>query len=156
MPSSIDVQEPMLVAAIAANHYTAQLIDAGGGFSAHLLRPDQTELALRFALTSGREVDKLQGLATRPGATNCPILAEAAAWLDCRVVHRHDTGDRIYYWADVIDGEDLSDGPRLRQRHLLAAADDHQKVALRKNLLDDAQLQRPLRRQWRETLGGES
>src|SRR6476620_897039 len=62
MPASIDPQRPALLAAIGANHFTADLVLASRAFAAHLLRPDQVELAWNFARDSGRSRDKLAGL----------------------------------------------------------------------------------------------
>ncbi|HEX5102799.1 MAG TPA: flavin reductase family protein, partial [Pirellulaceae bacterium] len=102
LPASIDSQRPVLLAAIAPNHYTAELIDASGAFAAHLLRPEQTDLAYDFGRDSGRERDKFQGQIVTAAETGSPILADCLAWCDCRVFHRFDAGDRLFFWADVI------------------------------------------------------
>ena len=72
--ASLDRQRPVVLAGIAPNHYTADLLDASGSFAAHLLTPQQASLAVDFALGSGRERDKLASLATSAGRTGSPIL----------------------------------------------------------------------------------
>src|SRR5690349_2128480 len=57
--ASIDPQTPTVATAIAVNHFTRELIDAGRSFGLHLLRPEQIDLVWRFAMSSGRDVDKL-------------------------------------------------------------------------------------------------
>jgi hypothetical protein len=57
----------------------------------------------RFGIGSGREIDKLHGLATSIGVSGSPILSGAPGWLDCRVEARMDTGDRTVYLAEVLD-----------------------------------------------------
>src|SRR5262245_24142815 len=62
MQSSIDPAQPLIVAGIAPNHFTAELIEASGAFAAHLLVEDQCDLAFAFAIGSGRDREKLIGL----------------------------------------------------------------------------------------------
>ncbi len=120
---SLDPAAPGVVVGIASNHFTAELIEAAGTFALHLIAADQLELAWRFATASGREIDKLAGLAFRLGAAAAPVLDECVAWLECRVITRFDTGDRYYYWADVVDGGIRRPGTvPLREKQLIAAA----------------------------------
>ncbi len=76
---------------------------------------------------------------------------------DCRVIDRHETGDRIYYWAEVLDGgktftaRDTENHP-LRERELFAAATSEQKQALRRNLVADMETQSTLVEKWRASL----
>src|SRR5262245_40900351 len=100
--ASIDRQRPVLVAGLAPNHFTSELVQASESFAAHLLRPEQIELAWNFARDCGRSRDKLTGLEVKTHETGSPILTDCLAWFDCRVFARHSTGDRLYFWADVI------------------------------------------------------
>lgn len=148
-PASIDPQTPTVSTAIAANHYTRELIDTAKSFALHLLRPRQIDLVWRFALASGRETDKLAGLNWKPGKQGSPILDDCLAWLDCKVYERHDGGDRIYYWADVIQCERnesaIAAGEKpLTDKQMIDLATDEQKAALRSGMLADAEIQRPL------------
>jgi flavin reductase (DIM6/NTAB) family NADH-FMN oxidoreductase RutF len=142
--SSLDPRRPTLSIAIAANHFTRELIDASGAFAAHLITASQVDLAWRFGLGSGRDRDKLAGVAWSAGPTGSPRLADCRAWLDCRVYDRHDGGDRIYYWADVVAGAADGSGEPLTESRLIALADDAQKAQLRREMAADIDLQRPL------------
>jgi flavin reductase (DIM6/NTAB) family NADH-FMN oxidoreductase RutF len=150
--ASIDRESPVVLAGIAPNHFTAELIDAAGAFALHLLRADQIGLALSFALGSGRDRDKLHGLPTTVHQTGSPVLRDCCAWLDCRVFARLAAGDRIYYWADVVAAGREDDQRPLTQAGLIAAADEAQRRLLRNDLLRDVELQRPLATAWREHL----
>src|SRR6185437_2801682 len=55
-----------------------------------------------FGISSGRQFDKLQGVAAHTGVTGAPILSDAIAWLDCRVESQLDSGDRTLYLAEVL------------------------------------------------------
>ncbi|REJ96587.1 MAG: flavin reductase [Planctomycetota bacterium] len=150
--SSLDTQTPVLTIALAPNHFTTELVLASGAFAAHLVAEDHIGLAWPFALGSGRDRDKLAELDFSPGETGSPRLANALAWLDCRVIARYETGDRIFFWADIVDGDQAAAGDPVRVSTMMASADDQQRAALRADLERDIELQRPLADRWRESL----
>ncbi len=137
MQTSIDPQRPGVMASISPEHFTAELIDGSLAFAAHLLQVDQMEVAWQFALGSGRDRDKLAALQHSTGESGSPLLTACRAWLDCRVTARQETGGRIYYWADVLAGNQTGSGPHLTEQQLLAAASPTQKTALRAGLQAD-------------------
>jgi flavin reductase (DIM6/NTAB) family NADH-FMN oxidoreductase RutF len=147
--SSIDPQRPVVVAGLAPNHFTSELVSSSHCFGLHLLRADQASLALNFAIGSGRDRDKFAGLAVKLGSTGSPLLDDCLASLECRVFSRHDTGDRCYFWADVVAGEKHGDGQPLCEQGLIAAASDDQRSLLGRNRHEDAELLRPLHNRWR-------
>src|SRR5438552_19066913 len=65
--ASIVPESPRLLIGLAKQHHTHQLIEASGVFAAHLLGEQHLDWVYRFGLESGRDTDKLAGLATRPG-----------------------------------------------------------------------------------------
>ncbi|MFT5526577.1 MAG: flavin reductase (DIM6/NTAB) family NADH-FMN oxidoreductase RutF [Pirellulaceae bacterium] len=146
--ASLDPLDPVVVIGIATNHFTRTLIDESHRFGLHLLRPNQTELALNFATGSGRDRDKLAGLPLQPNR-NPPVLADCASWLECEVESRVDGGDRVYYWSKVIGGQKFSPEAPLCEQQLIAAASPDQLAALKQNRLEDIELQRPLIQAWR-------
>jgi flavin reductase (DIM6/NTAB) family NADH-FMN oxidoreductase RutF len=128
--ASLDPQRPMLLLGITPNHYTAELIAGTETFAAHLLRTDQSAVAWNFADGSGRDRDKLGGLATKPTPQGAPILADCLAWLECRPVSGFAAADRIFFWAEIIAGESLSSGPPLRESAFIASLTDSQRQQL--------------------------
>jgi flavin reductase (DIM6/NTAB) family NADH-FMN oxidoreductase RutF len=100
--ASIVPEYPRMVVGLARHHHTWSLIEASGAFALHLLGESQLDWVWRFGLQSGRDADKLEGLAVRAGVSGAPILSAAPAWLDCRVEARLDTGDRTVYLAEVL------------------------------------------------------
>ena len=105
--ASIAADCPRILAGIGKSHRTWELIEASGGFAVHLLTMSQEHLdwADRFGLESGRTSDKFAGLQSRQGQTGSPILEDAAAWAECKVEARFDTGDRTIYLAEVVDAK---------------------------------------------------
>ena len=148
-PASIDRQRPVLLAAIAPNHFTAELIAASGSFVAHLLRSDQSGVAWNFANGSSRDRDKLAGLASQAGATGSPILTDCLAWCDCRVFARFDAGDRWFYWADVVAAGQSGSGRPLREQEFISGLMQDQRAALLASRDADVMIQRPRHESWR-------
>lgn len=147
--ASIDRERPVLLAAIAPNHFTAELIQSTGGFAAHLLRVDQVAVAWNFANGSSRDRDKLAGLQFTLGETHSPILADCRAWCDCRVFARFDAGDRLFFWADVLSAGQPSGGPPLREQEFIKGLSSDQRTALLASREADVMIQRPLHEDWR-------
>jgi flavin reductase (DIM6/NTAB) family NADH-FMN oxidoreductase RutF len=150
--ASIDSERPVVVAGIAPNHFTAELIESSGGFVAHLINAENSELAWRFGLQSGRDTDKFQGLKAESTKSGLPILENSLAWLECRVITKYDTGDRWFYWADVADARVCGQGQPLRERDLFAAANAQQRAALAASRLADMTELRPAGDRWREKI----
>lgn len=151
-PVSIDRQRPVLLAALAPTHYTTELVESSGRFVAHLLRADQAGLALRFALSSGRDGDKLVGLPVELCESNVPRLVDCKAWAEVKVFARLDTGARRFYWGDVLDAATISAGPPLVDQELLAAATPDERRILLERLAEDVRRQRPADDAWRGDL----
>jgi flavin reductase (DIM6/NTAB) family NADH-FMN oxidoreductase RutF len=150
--ASIDPERPVLAAAIAANHFTRQLIDESGALAAHLITARQIAHVWNFAVGSGRDREKLAGVPWQPGETGSPILTDCLALLEGRVFDRYDGGDRIYYWADVVAGERQSEGRPLTDQDVFEAATDDQRQSLRDSMIEDIAVQRPMYDQWRREL----
>jgi flavin reductase (DIM6/NTAB) family NADH-FMN oxidoreductase RutF len=154
MQASIDRERPVILAGLAPNHFTAELVEEGQAFVAHLLAESQIELAWEFAKDSGRNRDKLAGLATAETSLGSPILQDCLAWFDCRVFARFDTGDRLFYWADVVAaGRRAEHGSALREQAFIRSLTDDQRKLLGSQRDADAKFQRPLADSWRKKCG---
>lgn len=150
--ASIDRERPIVLVGIAPNHFTAELINASGGFGLHLITADQVSHAWNFGIGSGRDRDKLEGVELTQNETESPILLHCLAWLDCRVFAVERTGDRTFYWADVVAGTTVAEGSPLTESQLIQLATDEQKTMLRAGRDADIATQRPLQAAWRADL----
>jgi flavin reductase (DIM6/NTAB) family NADH-FMN oxidoreductase RutF len=100
--------DPLLLAlSINRGNASYPLLLAGGGFTVNVLKADQLELARRLGTRSGRDEDKLAGIAWRPGRSGAPILEAALAYFDCEVAGRMPAGDHELILGHVIDGKVL-------------------------------------------------
>ena len=98
--------DPLLLAlSVNPGHASYPLLVGGGGFAVSVLSHDQIHLARHFGTRSGREADKLAGIAWRPGRTGAPILTEAVAWLECHLTERLPAGDHEIVIARPLAGE---------------------------------------------------
>lgn len=151
--ASIVAELPRVLVGIARQHHTWELIEASGAFALHLLGATQTDWALRFGMQSGRDVDKLDGLACRTGSTGSPLLTEALGWLDCRVEARLDTGDRSLYLAEVVDGQLTAQAPVLTAQSLFQSVPPEALRQLRHQYEHDGAVDAAAIRAWRQQRG---
>lgn len=147
--ASIVAGMPRVLAGISRRHRTWELIEASGGFAAHLLGEDRLDWVARFGMQSGRAADKLAGLGHRPGRSGSPILDGAAGWLDCRVEARLETGDRTVYLAEVVDASAPGAGPVLTVQRMRQLLPEATRARLAEDLKRDAAVDAEAIRFWR-------
>lgn len=96
--------DPVLIAvAIAPERYTYELIDKSGYFTINILKEGQEELAKHFGLLSGRELDKMKDIHYALTGSGVPILIDAPAWIECKVVNKVKAGDHFIFIGEVIN-----------------------------------------------------
>ena len=141
---------PRVTIALAKHHFTHELIEATGAFCMHLVGEDSLDWVWRFGISSGREVDKLRGLALSSGVSGSPILTDAPAWLDCRVEARMDTGDRTVYLAEVMDARIERTATPLTFKRMLELAPPERLREMKQALEGDMELDRAAILGWRQ------
>jgi flavin reductase (DIM6/NTAB) family NADH-FMN oxidoreductase RutF len=100
--------DPLLLAvSINPANASYEVLHASGWFSVNVLKQDQLELARRLGTKSGRDEDKLRGIATRPGRLGVPILTDALAYFECELMGRSRAGDHELVLGQVRDGKIL-------------------------------------------------
>ena len=125
---------PRLVCCSVENDATTlRFIRESNAFTVNVLPEDAKDLASHFAQPrdaskikgrseegSVRVYDKLAGIRySRGEQTDCPILDEALAWLECEVHDFHAAGDHTLVIGRVLDGAVLlEDADPLTQKHL--------------------------------------
>ncbi|MDD3581576.1 MAG: flavin reductase family protein [Desulfobacca sp.] len=100
--------KPLLImVSIAFTRYSHELIQNSGIFAINVLSDEQVDLGKRFGYKSGRRVDKFAGLAYDTAVTGAPILPEAYAYLDLKLVHTYPAGDHDLFIGEVVDAKIL-------------------------------------------------
>ncbi len=95
---------PCLVAVAVENDaHTAELLHRGGVFSVNVVPTGREDLVERFVRPQRRAGNKLGDVPFREGsATGAPVLDEAAAAFECRIVGVHVTGDHTLFVGEVV------------------------------------------------------
>ena len=96
--SSVSLEPPMLLICMNEQSSTGQAVATSGRFAVNILSESQTDAAARF----GRKgVDKFRGLAVGLGLGAVPLLTDALATLECRVVDQVTGGTHVVFLAEV-------------------------------------------------------
>ena len=98
--ASVSAEPPMIMVIIENRHHAYNLLQQPEAvFAVNILGEDQSELSNRFAWVKD-ENRFAQGDWTTAN-TGAPILADALAWLDCRIHARYPAGSHTIYVGEV-------------------------------------------------------
>ncbi len=96
---------PQLVGvAIGQSRFSHHMIERSGVFSISVLGPEELALSRHFGLKSGRDTDKFADIPYITKVTGAPILKNALAYFDCKVVSSPEAGDHTFFIGEVLDG----------------------------------------------------
>ena len=100
--ASLSLEPPMVLVCLNQTSETGAAIRRSGHLAINILSEGQADAAMRFA---GKGGDKFAGVAHRAGARGAPLLDQALATLECRVVAQHPAGTHSVFHAEVESGE---------------------------------------------------
>ena len=100
--ASIVPHRPRLIVQIYHTNYTHDLIADSGILAVNFLEASQLPLIWQLGMHSGRDGDKLDGIAYATGATGSPLIEGCYGFLDCRVVNAMDGGDMTAFLVEVV------------------------------------------------------
>lgn len=107
----------LMMTAVWHRSYTHQFIEKAGCFAVNILGEGQADLAKHFGRQSGRDVAKFkrEDIYWEARTTGSPILLDALAFMDCRVVDLYDPpgGDHTLFVGEVLEAEQLNEGASL-------------------------------------------
>jgi flavin reductase (DIM6/NTAB) family NADH-FMN oxidoreductase RutF len=114
-------EAPRVTISLTKYNLTHDMVVQSGVFAMHLLAaaPEPAlhkslEIIMSLGGSSGRDGDKLSGLATKPGVTGSPILLDALSYVEGRVVGTLDAEENTIFLADVVAAERFSTRERLQ------------------------------------------
>lgn len=108
---------PLVSIAVGKTRYTHDLIKKAGVFAINILGKGEIPIGKHFGLTSGKNVDKFSNIEYESKVTGSPILKDALAFLDCRVVSSLEAGDHTIFVGEVLEAGILKDeDPLVYQR----------------------------------------
>ncbi|PYO87909.1 MAG: hypothetical protein DMD66_08940 [Gemmatimonadetes bacterium] len=100
--ASIVPTVPRLSVYVHKFNFSHDMIYETGRFALHLLHTKQFDVVRRLGFFSGRDQDKLAGIAHHAGTLGVPILDECFAHFECTVVNVMDTGSSTLFLGDVV------------------------------------------------------
>jgi flavin reductase (DIM6/NTAB) family NADH-FMN oxidoreductase RutF len=103
----VSFNPPLLAISINPEHYSYQLLQAGGVCTVNVLGQDQYAIAEHFGRSAK---DKMSGFQWQKGSTDAPVLSESLVYFDCQVSHYTDAGDHKIAVCKVIAAAKLNEG----------------------------------------------
>lgn len=103
--SSLSFDPPLYGVAISPKRFTHGLILEAGEFGVNFLPFDRAGIIAAVGGSTGREVDKFEAFKIaeeKPVLTSAPILAEAYAAYECKLVSHHTCGDHTWFVGEIV------------------------------------------------------
>ncbi len=101
--SQVSFKPTLISVSIAPQRYTYELIKKSRYFCINVLSKDQIDLAKHFGFKSGRQVNKFENISHRFTTNGCPVLEDAIAYFECKVVGEFEAGDHIIVVGEVVE-----------------------------------------------------
>lgn len=96
--SSLSLDPPRIVLCVSRTSTSWPAVRNGVSFCVNVLAQHQNALSERFARSGG---DKFRDVLWSPSPDGAPRLADATAWIDCRLHTEYDGGDHLVVIGDV-------------------------------------------------------
>lgn len=112
----VAIDPKLLAVSVETAAFTHQLVSEGRAFSLNILHRSDRAIVRKFVkpLSDEGDAGQLAGFAVMARATGAPILAQAAAWLDCSVIDQLDCGSHSLFVGEVVDcGFGQEEGPEV-------------------------------------------
>src|SRR5438874_13810093 len=91
----------MMLVCLDRESNTGRAVASAGRFAVNIRGEDQADLAVRFAT---KAPDKFDDVAATVGSYGEPLLADALATLECRVVEQTTGGTHVVFFGEVETG----------------------------------------------------
>jgi flavin reductase (DIM6/NTAB) family NADH-FMN oxidoreductase RutF len=107
--SQVSLTPVMLMVSIAPARHTYKLIQESGYFTINVLAEEQEPLASYFGFQSGRNVDKFKDKHYFDAPKGSPVLEDAIAFFECKVVDTFKAGDHTLFVGEVLTAKILKE-----------------------------------------------
>jgi flavin reductase (DIM6/NTAB) family NADH-FMN oxidoreductase RutF len=94
---------PLVVIGVKADSGAYEVLKKSGGFALNMLGKGQQGPAFTFFKPAMRDGDTISGEPIRAGATGVPVLVNAPANVECKVVEIVERGDHHIVIGEVVD-----------------------------------------------------
>lgn len=99
---SLSLEPPLVIVSVDKKNSMHECVMRGKCFALNMLRADQEEISRRFAISGPKDFSGLRLTAAETGA---PILVDAIAYVDCKLVEILPGGDHDMFVGEPIAGE---------------------------------------------------
>ena len=106
--SQVSFSPPLVMVGVRRNRYSHEMLLESGVFALNILGKEDVGLVDKFKLSAPEE--KFKGMRWETRTTGVPIIEEALAYMDCKLVNSVDTGDHTIFIGEIIDADTLKDG----------------------------------------------
>jgi flavin reductase (DIM6/NTAB) family NADH-FMN oxidoreductase RutF len=106
-------QPPLVVIAAKEGQATTNMIENSGLFCVNVLASGQSQLASSFFRPMERVGNKFGEVEFSHSPNGCPVLKDALAYFECRVVERVGRGDHTIFVGEVVEAGVQRDGDPL-------------------------------------------
>jgi len=103
--SSISLRPPIYGVAVTSKRFTYQLIRESREFAVNFISLEKASLAAAIGGTSGQQIDKFEKLGIekeKPSKTTAPILHDAYAAYECKLLDSRPYGDHIWIVGEIV------------------------------------------------------
>lgn len=111
--NSVSLDPPLVLWSIGKDSYSYDAFVNAEYFAVNVLTSEQLDLSARFAQRNG---DKFDGIVTREGLHDIPLLSECAACFQCRTEHLYEGGDHKIIVGRVLSIEERETAPLIFYR----------------------------------------
>lgn len=111
--TSVSIDPPLVTVTMANRTRSKEIVDRSGFFAINVLAEAQQELSDVFAGRITEKADRFDNVKVTTGLNQVPLLVEAAAHVECRVVHKYAMDHSTLYVAEVLNTEKTRDKPPL-------------------------------------------
>lgn len=102
---SLSLEPPLVAVSLGVHAPLHEPVRDAGAFGLSLLGAGQEPVAGRFGSGGLPPLAAWHGIEVRNGETGVPLLADAVAWLECRVAAEHPAGDHTLFVSEVVVAE---------------------------------------------------
>ena len=96
--SSISLDPPLVMVCIGHDATMYPVLGDIAWFGINILGHNQEPVSRRFA---GKDIERFDGIGFERGESGVVLLDDVLAWLECRVVTRHEAGDHTLIIGEV-------------------------------------------------------
>lgn len=114
--TQVSFDPPLVALSVENDGHSIELLRRSAVFAVSVFSTDQQAEASALGKRWKLRPDKIESVRWREGVTGCPILEEAPAVVECRVIDSMPAGDSTLFLGEVVHAEAPSEGEPLTMK----------------------------------------